>query len=143
MKLNDIVLAENSGLFTILRTLPLRSREHRYSLRKGLEDLGRELKIAFDERDSIIAEYEPKTKQLTPTHSKYGEAIKRIMDFWESEPKAKIEACIYPEDLAEVAMSVQQEAVLEALGLVIAEKKKPAAPAQRAARMHVPAKKRK
>jgi len=141
MKLNDVVLAENIGLLNILRTMPLRDRQHRYDLRAGLAVIDGEIKIAFAERDRIIEEVEPKTKQVAQTHPKYGEVVKKIMDFWDAEASAKVEPCIYAEDLEGVALSVQQETVLESLGLMIKDKPEPKAP--RPARMHVPTKKRK
>ena len=140
MKLQDVVLAEQIGVLGILRNLSLSDRQHRYTLRKGLEAIGKELKDAYEERDRLIKEIEPDTGSVPATHPKFGELNRKVMDYWASESSEKIEPCIYPEDIENLPMSVAQEDALDTLGLIIQPKPEAAAPKTRAERMHVPPK---
>jgi len=139
MKLQDVVLAEQIGALNLLRNLTLSDRQHRYTLRKGLEAIGKELADAYGERDRLVKEIAPETGAVSAMHPKFGELNKMVTDYWAAESSEKIEPCIYPEDIESLPMSVAQEMAIEALGLMI--EPKPEAPAKaRAERMHVPPK---
>lgn len=139
MKLQDIVNADENGLVAIIDNIGISDRQRRYKLRKTVDAIRGELKIAYDERARIVKAIEPETLSISPAHPRYREALKAISDAWQAESSLKIAACIEETELDGIALSPAQDRTLETLGLKVIAK--PEAKPQRRERMHVPQKK--
>ena len=122
MKLQVIVNAHRSGLIDILGAIGIVDMERRHKLRMGMKKLSAELTVAYAEQDRIIDSASPEKHSVSPNDTNYAEVVGQITAYFDTEAESNVDPCITQEDLNGAKISVFQEDLIEALGLMIKSK---------------------
>lgn len=121
MKIGDIAQARDRGVIELLANQPFGDGRLRYKLRKALEALTSELRLADQEREKIIVEVEPEKRSITPEHPRFAEVVKTIEGLYDAEAQCKFEPPFTVTSLDGVTLSVAQEELIGRLGLYAEE----------------------
>jgi hypothetical protein len=119
MTLNTIVKARENGAVDVLSKMRLSSGKQRYKLRATLKDLRSELEIADAERERLVLEVAPATREIPPGHPEYARVMSELVSFYEAESRVKVEAVFAESELDGIPMNVEQEDSIYELGLVV------------------------